>query len=107
MARVLEESLESDERLERLRERSRRRADRFTWARVARKTVEGYEAALGAGNGAARRRVRATRARTAWVTPWPPERSGSRHTISGSCPPWPSSATSTSSSPGASTSTSP
>jgi glycosyltransferase involved in cell wall biosynthesis len=76
MARVLEENLGSDARLERLRERSRRRADRFTWARVAQKTVEGYDAALGAGNGAARRRVRATRARTAWVTPWPPERSG-------------------------------
>jgi glycosyltransferase involved in cell wall biosynthesis len=77
MARVLERALGDDEQLERLRARSERRARRFTWERVAEKTLEGYELALGAGDGRARRKLRrATRARTAWVTPWPPDRSG-------------------------------
>jgi glycosyltransferase involved in cell wall biosynthesis len=49
MARCIGEVLRTPGMLDRLRERSRRQAKIHTWARVARKAVEGYERALNGG----------------------------------------------------------
>lgn len=46
IARCIREALEGPGRLEALRERSRRRVALYTWERVARRTLEGYERAL-------------------------------------------------------------
>jgi glycosyltransferase involved in cell wall biosynthesis len=46
MARCIREVLEDPVLLESLRERSRNRAALYTWERVAKKTIEGYERAL-------------------------------------------------------------
>jgi glycosyltransferase involved in cell wall biosynthesis len=46
IARCIRESLETPGTLESLRERSRRRVQIYTWERVARRTLEGYECAL-------------------------------------------------------------
>ena len=46
MARCLREVLETPGQLDSLRERSRRQVELHTWARVAEKTVEGYQRAL-------------------------------------------------------------
>lgn len=59
-------------RLDALRERSRRRVGLYTWRRSAERTLEGYERALSVPT---RRRPR-RRKRLAFVTPWPPQRSG-------------------------------
>jgi glycosyltransferase involved in cell wall biosynthesis len=73
IARCLERTLERDEELERLRRVSVERAAHFTWGRVARKAIEGYERALSAP--ARRQPSRRTRKRLAIFTPWPPEQS--------------------------------
>jgi glycosyltransferase involved in cell wall biosynthesis len=68
IARTLDDVTE----LERLRRISSERIGHFTWDRVARKAVEGYERALAAPghrDTSARRRRR----RVAVFTPWPPE----------------------------------
>jgi glycosyltransferase involved in cell wall biosynthesis len=62
--------LHSTELLDRLRERSRRRAAEYTWRHVAENSLEAYERAT-----ASLPRRRYGRARLALVTPWPPERS--------------------------------
>ena len=72
IARCLRAVLESPGRLEELRGRSRERAAIFTWERVARLTLDGYERAL-AHPAVNRRRGRK---RLAVVTPWPPQASG-------------------------------
>jgi glycosyltransferase involved in cell wall biosynthesis len=46
IARCVREAIETPGELERLRERSRRRAQLYTWERVAQRTLEGYERAL-------------------------------------------------------------
>jgi glycosyltransferase involved in cell wall biosynthesis len=46
IARAIREVLETPGKLEALRERSRRRVELYTWERVARRTLEGYERAL-------------------------------------------------------------
>lgn len=71
IARCLSETVDDESQLERLRARSRRRVDRYTWDHVGRQTVLAYERTLSA----ARRRPRA-RPRVAVHTPWPPDRSG-------------------------------
>jgi glycosyltransferase involved in cell wall biosynthesis len=71
IARSLAEILTSDERLERLRVRSKRQVAEFTWTHVAEESIVGYEQTV-ARHGRARAR-RARRARLALVTPWPPE----------------------------------
>jgi glycosyltransferase involved in cell wall biosynthesis len=70
IARVLAEVLERPERLEALRERSRRRVAEFTWEKTAAKIAGGYERALSVPAGRGRRGQR--RKRVALVTPWPP-----------------------------------
>ena len=74
IAACIERTLESEAELERLRGVSEARAAHFTWDRVARKTVEGYERALDAP-GRRESSVR-RRKRLAVFTPWPPEPSG-------------------------------
>jgi glycosyltransferase involved in cell wall biosynthesis len=73
LAQCLERVLDSPVQLESLRERSRKRAEIYTWERVAERTVEGYERALAAPSRPARAR---SRKRVAVVTPWPPQWSG-------------------------------
>jgi glycosyltransferase involved in cell wall biosynthesis len=46
IARCIREVFETPGKLDSLRERSRRRGELFTWERVARRTLEGYERAL-------------------------------------------------------------
>ncbi|HEX3561225.1 MAG TPA: glycosyltransferase family 1 protein, partial [Solirubrobacterales bacterium] len=46
IARCIREILEDPTLLDALRERSRRRAALYTWERVAKRTIEGYERAL-------------------------------------------------------------
>ncbi len=74
IAACLARTLADEGELERLREVSAERTARFTWDRVARKSLEGYERALDAPShrGASRR----SRRRLAVFTPWPPEDSG-------------------------------
>jgi glycosyltransferase involved in cell wall biosynthesis len=93
----LERTLADPEELESLRERSRRRVAEFTWERVAERTVEGYERALGGGVRSAMRRLRhavripapripapqrrgpapgRARPRLAILTPWTPQPTG-------------------------------
>jgi glycosyltransferase involved in cell wall biosynthesis/GT2 family glycosyltransferase len=69
IARVVTATVADDAALERLRRRSRDRARHYTWERVARRTLDGYAAALRDGT------RRAPRPRLAVHTPWPPERS--------------------------------
>ena len=71
IAMCLARILSSASVLDHLRARSRRRVALYTWERVAAESIEGYERAVA---GTARRRTR--RSRIAFVTPWPPERSG-------------------------------
>jgi glycosyltransferase involved in cell wall biosynthesis len=73
VAACLQRTLESDEELERLRRVSAERAAHFTWDRVARKAVEGYEHALALP--ARRNPPTRSRKRLAVFTPWPPEQS--------------------------------
>ena len=85
IGRALREALGTPDRLEALRERSRRQVAFYTWERVASRTIEGYERAAevemthrrpgrGIRPGARKRK------RLAVVTPWPPQRSAAaRH----------------------------
>jgi glycosyltransferase involved in cell wall biosynthesis len=73
LASCLQRVLDSPAELESLRERSRRRAELYTWERVAGRTLEGYERALAAPSRPARSR---SRKRVAVLTPWPPQWSG-------------------------------
>lgn len=77
IGRCLEGVLSAPESLEGLRERSERRVKIYTWERVARLTVEGYERAtqLPAATPPARRTTQ-RRKRLAVVTPWPGNESG-------------------------------
>lgn len=70
IARVLEATASDEALLDRLRDRSRARAGRYTWERVAAETLAGYERMRVIG------RARPARRRIALHTPWPPERSG-------------------------------
>jgi hypothetical protein len=69
IAATLQRILEDPEELQLLRERSRRRVTHFTWERVARKVVKGYERALEVPSGRWRDRPRK---RVAVAGPWPP-----------------------------------
>jgi glycosyltransferase involved in cell wall biosynthesis len=69
IAATLHSILEDPEELQLLRERSRRRVAQFTWERVARKVLEGYERALRVPAGRWRGRPRK---RIAVAAPWPP-----------------------------------
>jgi glycosyltransferase involved in cell wall biosynthesis len=51
MARVIGEALSMPGRLDRLRERSHRQARIYTWARVAERTIQGYERSLNGATG--------------------------------------------------------
>ena len=46
IARCVRDVLETPGKLDQLRERSRRRVELYTWERVARRTLDGYERAL-------------------------------------------------------------
>jgi glycosyltransferase involved in cell wall biosynthesis len=73
IAACIARTLEDDAELERLRRVSAERVGLFTWDRVARKAIEGYERALAAPG---RREVPSRRRRRVAVfTPWPPESS--------------------------------
>ena len=63
--------LNSPDAIDRLRARSRRRVAEYTWRRVAERSIEAYERAIGM---TARRACRRAR-RIALVTSWPPDRS--------------------------------
>ena len=83
IATCIERVLADDAELDRLRERSRRRVELYTWKRVAERTLEGYERALDipiVSDGSRR-----SRKRLAVITPWPPVPSGvanhSRHLV--------------------------
>jgi glycosyltransferase involved in cell wall biosynthesis len=77
IARCLREVLESPAVLDDLRERSRRRVQLYTWERVAKRTIEGYERAEQTPHEhRPRRAAPAARRRLAVVTPWPPQESG-------------------------------
>ncbi len=69
IAATVHRILEDPEELQLLRERSRRRVAHFTWERVARKVLEGYERALRVPAGRSRGRPRK---RIAIAAPWPP-----------------------------------
>ncbi len=73
IARGIREALETPGELERLRERSRRRVEIYTWERVAELTLPAYEKALAQplSPGPARRAGKEERKRLALVTPWP------------------------------------
>jgi glycosyltransferase involved in cell wall biosynthesis len=73
LARCLERVLDSPAELDSLRERSRTRVAIYTWERVAERTLEGYERALGSPDRPAKSRARK---RLAIVTPWPPQWTG-------------------------------
>jgi glycosyltransferase involved in cell wall biosynthesis len=75
IAACLARTLDDDAELERLRRVSAERAAHFTWERVARKAVEGYERTLSAPSHRDTRRR--GRRRVAVFTPWPPERTDS------------------------------
>ena len=74
IARSIAGTLDDDDKLERLRDVSAQRTAHFTWERVARKAVEGYERALATSSH--RDTAPRRRARLAVFTPWPPEASG-------------------------------
>jgi glycosyltransferase involved in cell wall biosynthesis len=67
-------TLDDDEELERLHRASAERTAHFTWDRVARRAIEGYERALAAPGH--RDISPRRRGRLAVFTPWPPEPSG-------------------------------
>ena len=76
MARCLEHVLSSPEKLEELRERSRRRVSIYTWERVAKRTLDGYQRAEEIPLEHRPRRAASNgRKRLAVVTPWPPQES--------------------------------
>jgi glycosyltransferase involved in cell wall biosynthesis len=74
IAACIERTLDDPNELERLRRVSAERTAHFTWDRVARRAIEGYERALATPShrdtGPRRRK------RLAVFTPWPPEASG-------------------------------
>jgi glycosyltransferase involved in cell wall biosynthesis len=67
-------TLDDEEELDRLRRVSAERTAHFTWDRVARRAIEGYERALAAPSH--RDTSPRRRGRLAVFTPWPPESSG-------------------------------
>jgi glycosyltransferase involved in cell wall biosynthesis len=72
IAATLHRILEDPEELQLLRERSRGQVPHFTWERVARKVLDGYERALGVPGGRWQGRPRK---RIAVAAPWPPDAS--------------------------------
>jgi glycosyltransferase involved in cell wall biosynthesis len=74
IARSIARTLDDEIELERLRRVSEERTAHFTWDRVARKMVEGYERALAVPSH--RDTSPSPRSRLAVFTPWPPEPSG-------------------------------
>lgn len=74
IAACIARTLDDDAELERLRRVSAERTAHFTWDRVARKAIEGYERALATPS--RRDRPPRRRRRMAVFTPWPPEQSG-------------------------------
>jgi glycosyltransferase involved in cell wall biosynthesis len=74
IAACMARTLDDEEELERLRRVSAERTAHFTWERVARKTIEGYERALATPSH--RDTPPRRRSRLAVFTPWPPEPSG-------------------------------
>jgi glycosyltransferase involved in cell wall biosynthesis len=83
VAACMGRTLDDEAELERLRRVSAERTAHFTWDRVARKAIEGYERALATPSH--RDTPRRRRRRVAVFTPWPPEPSDtatySRHLI--------------------------
>ena len=71
IARCIEHTLRSDRELERLRGVAAERTAHFTWDRVARKAVEGYERAL--DDPPRRNPPPRRRKRLAIFAPWPPD----------------------------------
>ena len=71
IAACLERTLDNPGELERLRGVSAQRVAHFTWERVARLSLEGYERALATPG--RRDTVRGPRKRIAFFTPWPPD----------------------------------
>ncbi|HEX3295038.1 MAG TPA: glycosyltransferase, partial [Solirubrobacterales bacterium] len=74
IARCIERTLDDEEELKRLRRVSTERTAHFTWDRVARRAIEGYERALATPSH--RDTSPRRRSRLAVFTPWPPEASG-------------------------------
>lgn len=74
IARSIARTLDDETELERLRRVSEERTAHFTWDRVARKMLEGYERALAVPSH--RDTSPRPRSRVAVFTPWPPEPSG-------------------------------
>src|SRR5262245_29232739 len=74
IAACIARTLDDEGELERLRRVSAERTAHFTWDRVARRAVEGYERALAMPSH--RETAPRRRSRLAVFTPWPPEASG-------------------------------
>ena len=72
IARCVREVLETPAKLDELRERSRRRVQLYTWDRVARHTVEGYERAMEIPLERPGARRSGRRKRLAVISAWPP-----------------------------------
>ena len=72
MAATIQRCVTDEALLGRLRQRSQRRtaSGRYTWERVAERTLEAYDLTV------RQHRNSQGRKRIAWFTPWPPERSG-------------------------------
>jgi glycosyltransferase involved in cell wall biosynthesis len=74
IAETLERVLDDPDELQRLRRISEERVTHFTWERVARLSLEGYERAL--ARPGHRDTPRSQRKRVAFFTPWPPDELG-------------------------------
>jgi glycosyltransferase involved in cell wall biosynthesis len=74
IAACIARTLDDDAELERLRRVSAERTAHFTWDRVARKVIEGYERALATPSH--RDTSPPSRRRLAVFTPWPPQQCG-------------------------------
>jgi glycosyltransferase involved in cell wall biosynthesis len=74
IARAIATALDDEAELQRLRRVSAERTAHFTWDRVARRSIEGYERALAAPSH--RDTPPRRRSRLAVFTPWPPDASG-------------------------------
>jgi glycosyltransferase involved in cell wall biosynthesis len=74
IARCIARTLDDEPELERLRRASAERTEHFTWERVARRAIEGYERALATPSH--RDTSPPRRSRLAVFTAWPPEASG-------------------------------
>jgi glycosyltransferase involved in cell wall biosynthesis len=76
IADCLSSTIESKSELAALRKRSADRVGRYTWSRVADRSLTAYEGMLAARPQASETNRRRRRRRIALVSPWPPEQSG-------------------------------